>query len=129
MLVLGYLAVDLARMGTSASPAGAPPELLFERCAFLLQRSLGFFQFFLTSNETCPPLTHLLPIPSSRRRGRGWLHGAFVPLRGCRDGRWCLVAGVSRRILGYHHVSIRGACGKALQRGMMTPCAGPDDGP
>ena len=52
-------------------PAGAPPELLFKRCAFLLQRSLGFFQFFLTSNETCPPLTHLLPVPSSRRRGRG----------------------------------------------------------
>jgi hypothetical protein len=69
--VFDYLAVDLARMGTSASPAGAPPELLFECCAFLLQRSLGFFQFFLTSNETCPPLTHLLPVPSSRRRGRG----------------------------------------------------------
>ena len=65
MLVLGYLAVDLARMGAGASSAGAPPELSLECHAFLLQRSLSFFQLFLTSNKTRPPLTRLLPIPSS----------------------------------------------------------------
>lgn len=35
MLVLGYLAVDLARMGAGASSVGATLELLFEFRAFL----------------------------------------------------------------------------------------------
>ena len=35
MLVLGYLAVDLARMGAGVSSVGATLELLFEFRAFL----------------------------------------------------------------------------------------------
>ena len=63
--VFHYLAVDLARMSASASSASALLELSLERRAFLLQRSLSFFQLFLTGNKTRPPLTRLLPIPSS----------------------------------------------------------------
>ena len=63
--VFDYLADDLARMGAGASSAGAPPKLSLECRAFLLQRSLSFFQLFLTGNKPRPPLTRLLPIPSS----------------------------------------------------------------
>ena len=65
--VFHYLAVDLARMGASASPVGAPPKLPLELCAFLLQLSLGFLQLFLVSDGAqARSVAHSPSVPAER---------------------------------------------------------------
>ena len=123
--VFHYLAVDLARMGTSAPPVSAPPKLPLELCVFLLQLSLGFLQLFLASDEASPPLAGLLPVPPPQRRGTGQLYGSSALLCWCWNRRGRAVSRVSRRILDILRVSIRSACGEALQRRVVTPHAVP----
>ena len=86
MLVLGYLAVDLARMGAGVSSVGATLELLFEFRAFLFQLELGLLDLLLSSEEVGPLLDGLMAVtPPCGGVGGGWI-GRPHPCAGAGAG-------------------------------------------
>ena len=90
MLVLGYLAVDLARMGAGVSSVGATLELLFEFRAFLFQLELGLLDLLLSGKEAGSLLGSHMAIAPRCGAGGGCL-GLPLPCAGTGTGggTWC----------------------------------------